>query len=377
MHNDLRIDRRLHRLPSVLRNEKLAALLSSEGILTSTRYPLGTDKRLPPDSTLRQILPSKREFRFPQDFRSVRQEETLSFEVAPDIKVHINAPARGSFDRSKTVQLIIYGLPNGNITEWTIGRAPTPGLDWHFDIQHIGAQTRFLRARLPERSVVEAYLESTGRSWPAWCRRHEDHTLRVARLVATLRACFRDYPSRISWNGHSGGGRLIFAAIDGRDKIPGSVERITFLDSNYGYSEERGHAEKFLTWLREGDDRFLNVFVYNDVVALLKGKPLVSRSGRTWGRSEAMEQDLSRHLQFQETQRGDLRTLTALGGRVQFHLLQNPERKIFHTVLVEKNGFIESILAAHPGRGSGIRTLARGRTPSGSDRSEIRTNPHT
>ena len=31
--------------------------------------------------------------------------------------------------------------------------------------------------------------------------------------------------------------------------------------------------------------------------------------------------------------------------RVQFHLKENPNAEIFHTVLVERNGFIQSILS--------------------------------
>ena len=40
-----------------------------------------------------------------------------------------------------------------------------------------------------------------------------------------------------------------------------------------------------------------------------------------------------------------MRKLTALGGRVSFVLKDNPERKILHTVQVERNGFIQAMLS--------------------------------
>ena len=357
VHNNLRIGDRPHRLEDVIGNVKLAPLLSSEGVVAPARYRVQSDDHQSPSSSTVSVAPNNPDFRYPNDFRPLRQEDTLSFRVESDVKVHINAPPRNSFRREKLVQLILYGLPNGNTIEWTIGRAPAPGIDWHFGIQHIGAQTRFLRARLPDRNVVIAYLEEAGRSWPAWCRRHEDNTLRVAQVVDIIRSCFRDYSTRITWSGHSGGGRLIFSAIDGAEKISASVERISFLDSNYGYSREKGHATKLTAWLKGSDDRYLNVFAYNDAAARLNGKPFVSRSGGTWGRSQAMEQDLAPHFDFRETQREELRILTALDGRIKFLLRENPERKILHTVLVEKNGFIESVLAGTPAAGIGYAYL--------------------
>ncbi len=44
---------------------------------------------------------------------------------------------------------------------------------------------------------------------------------------------------------------------------------------------------------------------------------------------------------------------TALNGRVKFLLKENPEKQIFHTVQVERNGFIQSILSGTPLEGRG------------------------
>ena len=48
-----------------------------------------------------------------------------------------------------------------------MGRTLAEGMDWHFDIQHTGAQTRALRARRLANAIV-VYLEADTKSWPAW-----------------------------------------------------------------------------------------------------------------------------------------------------------------------------------------------------------------
>ena len=44
---------------------------------------------------------------------------------------------------------------------------------------------------------------------------------------------------------------------------------------------------------------------------------------------------------------------SALDGRVQFILKENPERKIYHTVQVERNGFVHSMVSGTPNEGKG------------------------
>ena len=57
--------------------------------------------------------------------------------------ININAPLHFS-NKGKTY-LVLFALPNGNSIEWTKGKEMKSGDDWHFDIQHIAAQTRFVR----------------------------------------------------------------------------------------------------------------------------------------------------------------------------------------------------------------------------------------
>src|SRR5262249_26585404 len=109
-------------------------------------------------------------FQYSQHFK----ERVASFTLDPEVKILINAPPESAFSARKPVVLVLYALPNGNTTEQTIGRAMQAGDDWHFDIQHIGAQTRFLRQLLPDRAIVVTYLENNLKSWPAWRRKHGD-----------------------------------------------------------------------------------------------------------------------------------------------------------------------------------------------------------
>lgn len=99
-------------------------------------------------------------------------EMTRVMMLSPGVTVTLVLP-RG-FDPHKRVDLILYALPNGNSTAETIGRKTESRIGettagWRYDIQHIGAQTRALRARGLNQAVV-AYLEADTKSWPDWRR---------------------------------------------------------------------------------------------------------------------------------------------------------------------------------------------------------------
>jgi len=80
----------------------------------------------------------------------------------------------------KPLLLIFFATPNGNTIEQTIGKQMQPGDDWHFNIQHIGAQTRFLRNILTNQTIVVAYLENSLKSWPAWRRNEAERNTPLA-----------------------------------------------------------------------------------------------------------------------------------------------------------------------------------------------------
>jgi hypothetical protein len=279
------------------------------------------------------------------------KERVAAFTLDPEVKVQINAPAQESFTPDKKVLLIFYALPNGNTTEQTIGKVMNPGDDWHYDIQHIGAQTRFLRSLLKDEAVVVVYLEAQSRSWPAWRKAHGDKL--IPDIIGTVRKLFAAQEIEAVLSGHSGGGSFIFGYLNGVSAIPDNVVRIAFLDSNYAYDKALGHEEKLVKWLNSSTSHCLCVLAYNDAVALLDGKSFVSAAGGTWGKSHEMQRDLAEAFTFTSQTNAEFQTFSALDGRVQFILKENPERKIFHTVQVERNGFIHCMVSGTTNQGKG------------------------
>jgi hypothetical protein len=245
-------------------------------------------------------------------------------------------------------------VPAGNTIEQTSGRRIGPGEDWHFDIQHIGAQTRWLRAQQRDVNLVVAYLECSERSWVLWRREHSSDTHRIPEIVEALRGRFAP-PVKLVLAGHSAGGAFTFGWLDGIERIPENVERIAFLDSNYAYDATLGHAAKLADWLDASSQHFLCVLAYEDYIALLDGKPFVSERGGTWGRSHAMLHDLGERFAFGRATGAGLQRYTALEGRAQFLLKENPEKAVLHTRLVEWNGFIHALLSGTPFEGIGYK----------------------
>jgi hypothetical protein len=263
-----------------------------------------------------------------------------SFHIYGDIKITIDKPADFSFHK-KTI-VTFFALPNGNTTEQTMGKKMKEGDDWHYDIQHIRAQTKFIRKQLRRKNFIVIYLENNYKSWPLWKQKHPEFAQLIPHLVDSLSVLMRTKNTCIYLNGHSGGGSFIFGYLAGVDMIPASVKRISFLDSDYGY--DSSYYSKFKNWLRRVKGSALNIFAYNDSVALYNGKPFVSATGSTWYRSHLFLQHLQKDFHFSETGDDSLIIYKSSDRRIQFYFKTNPERKIFHTQQVELNGFIHSVL---------------------------------
>lgn len=269
-------------------------------------------------------------------------EQVITFNFNPEIRIYINAPSPENLNAYQPVGIALFALPNGNTIEQTIGKTLKPGDDWHYNIQHIGAQTRYLRNKIKDYSLVLAYLETNQKSWPQWKSSHSDYTQIIKSLVDSIVSFFDGYNTFLILTGHSGGGRFVFSFLDAYDIIPSTVKRICFLDSNYGY--EKSYGEKLIRWLKTSEDHFLSVFAYNDSVVVYNDKPLVSPTGGTWYRSKMMKKDLSTDFTFDEEENDEFITYISLKRRIKIILKKNPKGEIFHTVQVEKNGFIHSLL---------------------------------
>lgn len=261
-----------------------------------------------------------------------------SFRILPDVTVTIDRTIT-SFHSNKTFILVFYALPNGNTTAQTMGKRIQPGDDWHYDIQHVRAQTDFVRRQLPNRNVVVAYVENDYKSWPAWKQKHPQYGDTLTFIVDSIATLF--HRPVIYLNGHSGGGSFIFGYLKGVREIPSKLRRISFIDSDYGYDST--YTDQLHEWLKNRR-HYLTVFAYNDSVALYNGKPLVSATGGTWYRSHLMLKHFSAWYRFRTEENDSMVIVKSRNNRIQFFFKLNPERKIFHTQQVALNGFIHSLL---------------------------------
>lgn len=208
-------------------------------------------------------------------------------------RIRINLPLPiDRMDNLKRTSLVFYALPNGNSIEWTMGKLMQPGDDWHYDIQHIAAQTRYLRDVMKEQNLVVIYMANELKSWPAWKRERKDGPGEIRQIVDSITGMFSRFSPDIILDSHSGGGSFIFGYLDAVKDIPDNIARIAFIDSDYGY-EDSLHTLKLARWLAASTRHHLNVLAYNDSVVIYNGKPLVSPTGGTWYRTKLMQQKLS------------------------------------------------------------------------------------
>lgn len=246
-------------------------------------------------------------------------------------------------DNSKPTLLILYALPNGNSIEMTAGKKMSPSLDWHFDIQHIAAQTRFLRKEMSNTNIIVAYLETKEKSWPAWRRKRTSSEADIARIVDLLRF-ETEQPRSVAIAGHSGGGSFISGYIDAYDTIPAYVDRISYLDANYSYNDSLEHGKKLYHWLQSDTSKKLVVIAYDDREIVYEGKKIIGPTGGTFRATQRMQQ---RFVQLDSIATSTDSTIVhsrSINGRVHFIVHSNPLNAILHTVLVERNGFIHSML---------------------------------
>ncbi len=277
-------------------------------------------------------------------------EQVVAYTYDPNVNVEINAPSASDFDPNKPTAIVMYGLPNGNTTDWTIGKLPAEGDDWHYQIQHVGAQTRFVRAQNPGYNLVTVYLEASSKSWGSWRKSTNNADKIIKELTESILNIFSEYNPYIILSGHSGGGNFPLGFIDAVAEIPAYVKRISFLDSNYNWDDSR-YGDKLKRWLNASQENRLSVICYDDVNALLDGKPFVSPTGGTWYRTQVMQKYLENNIPSISWEKGDtdeMLTFATDNNRIQFILKKNPHRQIFHTVLVEKNGYIHALLSGTP-----------------------------
>jgi hypothetical protein len=258
------------------------------------------------------------------------------------IRYHVNAPLDDQGKPARATRLIVYTLPAGNTIEQTLGCRMTQGLDWHYDIQHVAAQTRLLRSLLPNEKIVLVCVEGPGLNWSAFRKRHSDADARMANFLAGVRKEFASDDTPVMLAGHSNGGSFMFGVVDGTDAIPDYIDRIAFLDANYNFNAEK-HAAKLQKWLKGDDRRRLIVIAYDDREIMLNGKKVLGPTGGTFRATGRMHDALGKLFPLTDRSTPPFNETTGLDGRIHFYVHPNPENKILHTVLVgEMNGLVHA-----------------------------------
>jgi hypothetical protein len=260
--------------------------------------------------------------------------------AAPDVRIYSNAP--GDDDSSKAERLLIFALPNGNTLEQTLGCKMAPGLDWHYDIQHVLAQTRLVRSLVPEERLTLVCAEAQGLSWPTWRGSRADGNARIAAMVEQWRREYGGEKARVTLSGHSGGGSFIFGMIEGVDEIPAWIDRIAILDANYAFDAAK-HKDKLVRWLEGDDSRRLTVLAYDDRNIELNGEKVVGPDGGTFRATARMVDAFRPHWPIDVMDGEPFTEYSGLGGRMRFYVHKNPRNKILHTALVgDMNGLIHA-----------------------------------
>ncbi len=262
------------------------------------------------------------------------------FNFYPGIRILISLPPAKMYKDDNPDLLIFYPLPNGNNINQTVGKRMKERDDWHFDIQHIGAQGRYLRNYNQDQNIIIIYLEAFQKSWPRWKTVTPYYSGEIKNIYEYILSFFRHKEFSVMLSGHSGGGRFLFSLTDAFESVPDEVKRISFLDSDYGYDDHYGQI--FSDWLTASDSNHLSVLAYNDSVALYKGKRFVSDTGGTWYRSKMMARFLSKSFNVKRNEDDSFTRFRGLNGRIDIRLKKNPGKEIFHTKLVEYNGLIQA-----------------------------------
>ena len=169
----------------------------------------------------------------------------------------------------------------------------------------------------------------------------------VGTIVSMVRKECGD-PDDVMIAGHSGGGSFLNGFINAYDTIPAFIRRIAYLDANYSYADSLDHGGKLLHWLRADSSHHLCVIAYDDREIMLNRKKVVGPDGGTYRATQRMIRRFTPETEIAFRQDSVIQQFTAFGKRALFTIHTNPDTLILHTVLVERNGFIHTVLIDTP-----------------------------
>lgn len=259
-----------------------------------------------------------------------------------DIVITIDRPQQ--MIKGAPTYIVFFALPNTNTVKWISGRKVEEGGDRRYNIQHVGAQTRFLRDKMPDCNLLVAYMGEKNRSWPTYIRNHERSGEIVRNVIDSITNLYKAYDPRVVLSGHSGGGRVLLRYIEQVREIPDHIERIVILDSDYAYDDAL-HLDKLVEWLDKSKRHTLFTSVYCDSVVVSNGKNIVSPRGGTWYRTGWLRRGLAEHYDFKSEQvDSSLTYYEGKRGQIQMWFKMTTPEVSYHSTLVDRNGFIQSML---------------------------------
>jgi hypothetical protein len=273
-------------------------------------------------------------------------EQIRSFRWGNDVNIVINAPGNSSLCPEKETLILFYACPAGNTIEWTIGKELKTGDDWHYDIQHIGAQTRFLREVQKNKNIITVYIQNDARSWSRYSDLHPlSFAEQTENMIKDVLEIFSGLDYKVTLSGHSAGGTWILNYLQGIDVLPPWIDRLAFLDGNYNYKFHAAHYDRiFERFLTDRNESHICILAYNDSIALYQGRPFISPEGGTWWNTRFLISRLDPVFAFISKTTTEFREYRSHKGRFTIILKENPERAILHTTQVYRNGFIHSVL---------------------------------
>ncbi|WP_298865798.1 hypothetical protein [uncultured Gimesia sp.] len=288
--------------------------------------------------------------RWPGFEKSPWFEEQISYlQLEPKIRAIIVAPQPQRIMPEKPSRVILFTTPNGSTIEQTSGCQQKEGRDWHYDIQHIGAQHRKWQSLNQRENLILVCLEARGLSWPRWRASHPDNPKLIRKVIAEILNAIPLKKPQITLACHSGGGSFLWGFLNGSETIPEQVDRFVFMDANYSFSEAYGHGKKFLNWLKGDQKRTLVVLAYDDRNVLFRGKKVVSPTGGTFRATNRMLDRFRQDLKFTENRQGEFDTYSGLEGQIRLLVHTNDKNQILHTRLVgEMNGYLYAVTVETP-----------------------------
>jgi hypothetical protein len=278
------------------------------------------------------------------------REQVREIQFAENVRAVVVAPIAEDFDPKRPTVLVVFATPNGNTAEQTLGCQLAEGLDWHFDIQHVAAQWRHFEKSETTRNTILVCVQPQQLSWPTWKSQRDYGPAYIRQIVDALIASAPGKQVSAVLAGHSGGGSFLFGFLDGSPEIPDYVERIAFLDANYGF-DAKLHGEKLQTWLNLDADRLCYVLAYDDREIMLDGKKVVSPTGGTYRATNRMLDFLRQEAKVDEESSGDFTKYSAVNEQFVALVHMNPKNTILHTRLVgEMNGLVDALTRGTPSR---------------------------